>query len=158
MKEQNVILVDKNDNQIGLMPKMEAHSKGLLHRAFSVFILNGKNELMLQKRAVNKYHSPGLWTNTCCSHPNEGESILSAGRRRLKEEMGIYTELNEVFHFIYKAPFDNGLIEYELDDETDQKFGAGVLYNINKRSAVSFEMSSSKIFDASMKIGYQLNF
>ena len=134
MKEQNVILVDENDNQIGLMPKMEAHSKGLLHRAFSVFILNGKNELMLQKRAVNKYHSPGLWTNTCCSHPSEGESILSAGRRRLNEEMGIYTELNEVFHFIYKAPFDNGLIEYELDHVLIGNYYNDPIININEVS------------------------
>ena len=105
MKEQNVILVDKNDNQIGLMPKMEAHSKGLLHRAFSVFILNGKNELMLQKRAINKYHSPGLWTNTCCSHPRDGESVLDAGARRLKEEMGFETKLDSLLSFVYRAKF-----------------------------------------------------
>ena len=115
MKEEQVILVDKNDQQIGLMPKMEAHEKGLLHRAFSVFIFNDKGETMLQQRASDKYHSPGLWTNTCCSHQRDGESSIEAGRRRLQEEMGFSCELEEVFSFIYKAPFDNGLTEHELD-------------------------------------------
>lgn len=110
-----VILVDEQDNQIGLMPKMMAHEKALLHRAFSVFIFNGKNELMLQQRALHKYHSPGLWTNTCCSHQREGESNIEAGKRRLMEEMGFETELKETTSFIYKAPFDNGLTEHELD-------------------------------------------
>ncbi len=97
------------------MPKMEAHEKGVLHRAFSVFILNDKNQLMLQQRALHKYHSPGLWTNTCCSHQRDGEDNISAGKRRLQEEMGFETELSEVTSFIYKAPFDNGLTEHELD-------------------------------------------
>ncbi len=115
MREEKVILVDKNDNPIGLMNKLEAHEKALLHRAFSVFILNDKNELMLQQRAHHKYHSPLLWTNTCCSHQRENESNIEAGTRRLREEMGFETELKEMFHFIYKAPFDNGLTEHELD-------------------------------------------
>jgi isopentenyl-diphosphate delta-isomerase len=115
MKEENVILVNENDEQIGLMPKMEAHEKAALHRAFSVFILNDKNEVMLQQRAMNKYHSPLLWTNTCCSHQRVGESNIEAGSRRLYEEMGIKTELKELFSFIYKAPFENGLTEHELD-------------------------------------------
>ncbi|NAS29687.1 isopentenyl-diphosphate Delta-isomerase [Flavobacteriaceae bacterium R38] len=115
MQEEKVILVDTNDEQIGLMPKLEAHEKGLLHRAFSVFILNDKNELMLQQRALDKYHSPGLWTNTCCSHQREGESNIDAGMRRLKEEMGFTTGLEERVSFIYKAPFDNGLTEHEFD-------------------------------------------
>ena len=115
MLEENVILVDTNDEQIGLMPKLEAHEKAVLHRAFSVFILNNKNEIMLQQRAHQKYHSPLLWTNTCCSHQREGESNIQAGSRRLFEEMGFKTELKELFHFIYKAPFDNGLTEHELD-------------------------------------------
>lgn len=115
MKEENVILVNKNDEQIGLMPKLEAHEKAVLHRAFSVFVLNNKNEIMLQQRAQHKYHSPLLWTNTCCSHQREGETNLQAGSRRLFEEMGFKTELKELFHFIYKAPFDNGLTEHELD-------------------------------------------
>lgn len=115
MIEENVILVNEKDEQIGLMPKLEAHEKAALHRAFSVFVLNNKNELMLQQRAKHKYHSPLLWTNTCCSHQREGETNIGAGVRRLREEMGFETELTELFHFIYKAPFDNGLTEHELD-------------------------------------------
>jgi len=115
MTEEKVILVNENDEQIGLMPKLEAHEKAQLHRAFSIFILNSKNEVMLQQRASEKYHSPLLWTNTCCSHQREGETNIQAGNRRLREEMGFSTELKELFHFIYKAPFDNGLTEHELD-------------------------------------------
>ena len=115
MKEEKVILVDREDNPVGTLPKMEAHEKGVLHRAFSVFILNQKGELMLQQRALHKYHSPGLWTNTCCSHQREGEENLQAGTRRLEEEMGFSVALEELFSFIYKAPFDNGLTEHELD-------------------------------------------
>ena len=115
MAEENVILVNQNDEQIGLMPKLEAHEKAVLHRAFSVFVLNSKNEIMLQQRAHQKYHSPLLWTNTCCSHQREGETNIQAGSRRLYEEMGFKTELKELFYFIYKAPFDNGLTEHELD-------------------------------------------
>lgn len=115
MKEENVILVDENDKQIGTMPKMEAHEKALLHRAFSVFIMNEKGETMLQQRAVDKYHSPLLWTNTCCSHQRVGESNTEAGKRRLQEEMGFVAELDELISFIYKTPFDNGLTEHEFD-------------------------------------------
>ena len=114
MKEQ-VILVDEQDNPIGLMEKIEAHEKALLHRAFSVFVFNKKGELMLQQRAAHKYHSPLLWTNTCCSHQRDGETSIEAGKRRLEEEMGFTCDLEEVFWFIYKAPFDNGLTEHELD-------------------------------------------
>ena len=115
MSTEKVILVDKNDNQVGVMPKLEAHQKGLLHRAFSVFIFNSKYELLLQKRASSKYHSGGLWTNTCCSHPREGEEILDAAKRRLIEEMGIDTSLRKVHDFIYKAELDNDLTEHEFD-------------------------------------------
>jgi len=115
MVEEKVILVNENDEQIGLMPKLEAHKKAILHRAFSVFILNSNGELMLQQRAAHKYHSPLLWTNTCCSHQRDGETNLEAGKRRLLEEMGFECELKEIFSFIYKAPFDNGLTEHELD-------------------------------------------
>ena len=115
MTEENVILVNEKDEPIGLMPKLEAHQKAVLHRAFSVFVLNENNEIMLQQRAEHKYHSPLLWTNTCCSHQREGENNIQAGQRRLFEEMGFVTELKELFHFIYKAPFDNGLTEHELD-------------------------------------------
>ena len=115
MSEEKVILVDKNDNQVGLMPKLEAHEKGVLHRAFSIFIFNSKYELLLQRRASSKYHSGGLWTNTCCSHPREGEDILDAANRRLDEEMGIKTSLRKVYDFIYKAELDNQLTEHEFD-------------------------------------------
>ncbi len=115
MKEELVVLVNENDEKIGLMPKQEAHEKGLLHRAFSVFVFNSKNQLMLQQRAWHKYHSPGLWTNTCCSHQRDGETSVDAGKRRLMEEMGFSTDLRETTTFIYKAPFDNGLTEHELD-------------------------------------------
>ena len=115
MEEEKVILVNELDEQIGLMPKLEAHQKAVLHRAFSVFILNDKKEIMLQQRVQHKYHSPLLWTNTCCSHQREGETNIQAGNRRLFEEMGFKTEIKELFHFIYKAPFDNGLTEHELD-------------------------------------------
>ena len=115
MKEEQVILVNEKDEKIGLMAKMEAHEKALLHRAFSVFIFNDKNELMLQQRAAHKYHSPLLWTNTCCSHQRDGETNVEAGKRRLQEEMGFVCDIKEVTSFIYKAPFDNGLTEHELD-------------------------------------------
>ncbi|WP_194850951.1 isopentenyl-diphosphate Delta-isomerase [Nonlabens antarcticus] len=115
MVEEKVILVNEKDEQIGLMEKIEAHKKALLHRAFSVFVVNDKNEIMLQQRALEKYHSPGLWTNTCCSHQREGETNIEAGKRRLMEEMGFKTDLKELFHFIYIAPFDNGLTEHEFD-------------------------------------------
>ncbi|HLS30493.1 MAG TPA: isopentenyl-diphosphate delta-isomerase, partial [Flavobacteriaceae bacterium] len=103
MGKEKVILVNEKDEPIGLMEKIEAHEKGLLHRAFSVFIYNDKNEIMLQQRAAHKYHSPGLWTNTCCSHPREGETVEDAGKRRLQEEMGFETEVKHVTSFIYKA-------------------------------------------------------
>lgn len=115
MKEPQVILVDEKDQKIGLMPKLEAHQKGVLHRAFSVFIFNDKDELLLQQRALEKYHTPGLWANTCCSHQLDGETSIEAGKRRLKEEMGFTTDLKEATTFIYKAEFDNGLTEHELD-------------------------------------------
>ena len=112
---EKVILVDKKDNEVGTMEKQEAHVKGLLHRAFSVFIFNDKNELLLQRRAVKKYHSGGLWTNTCCSHPRQNEKTEDAAKRRLLEEMGMRSTLKKQFDFIYKAKLDNNLYEHELD-------------------------------------------
>lgn len=112
---ENVILVDKNDQSLGLMEKMEAHVKGELHRAFSVFIFNNDGEMMLQQRALTKYHSPGLWTNTCCSHPRDGEKTKDAAHRRMVEEMGFDCEIEEVFTFIYKSDVGQGLIEHEFD-------------------------------------------
>lgn len=115
MPEEMVVLVNEQDEKIGLMPKLEAHQKGILHRAFSVFIFNDKQQLLLQQRALSKYHSPGLWTNTCCSHQRDGETSIQAGERRLQEEMGFTAPLKAATTFIYKAPFDNGLTEHELD-------------------------------------------
>jgi len=112
---EEVILVDENDNPLGLMEKMEAHEKGLLHRAFSVFIFNEKGDFLLQQRAATKYHSPLLWSNSCCSHPRNGETVLEAANRRLMEEMGLVCDLKQQFYFIYKADLGNGLHEHELD-------------------------------------------
>ena len=137
MKEEKVILVNEKDEPIGLMPKMEAHEKALLHRAFSVFIFNDKNELMLQQRALGKYHSPGLWTNTCCSHQREGESNIDAGMRRLQEEMGFSVPLEESISFIYKAPFDNGLTEHEFDHILLGKFNDEP--NINREEVADWK-------------------
>ena len=109
MQEEKVVLVDQKNNQIGLMPKMEAHLKGVLHRAFSVIIFNSSGEIMLQKRASTKYHTPKLWSNTCCSHQREKENNISAGKRRLKEEMGFVTNLYDFDSFIYHVSFSNGL-------------------------------------------------
>jgi isopentenyl-diphosphate delta-isomerase len=112
---EEVILVDELDNEIGTKEKMQAHKEALLHRAFSVFIFNKKGELLLQRRALNKYHSPGLWTNTCCSHPRPNEILMNAAKRRLVEEMGFDCDLFYQFNFIYKASLDQGMTEHELD-------------------------------------------
>jgi isopentenyl-diphosphate delta-isomerase len=138
--QDQVILVNEYDQELGLMEKHEAHRKGLLHRAFSAFVFNSKGELLLQRRAFGKYHSEGLWTNTCCSHPISGESIIDAGKRRLSEEMGFETDLTPSFNFIYKAELDNGFTEFELDhvligisDETP---------HLNTAEAMSFKWAS----------------
>jgi isopentenyl-diphosphate delta-isomerase len=115
MAEQMLVLVDEQDNPTGYMEKMEVHRKALLHRAFSVFLFNSNGEMLLQRRAMNKYHSGGLWTNTCCSHPYPGETPAEAGRRRMKEELGFETAVKPIFSFIYKAALDNELTEYEFD-------------------------------------------
>ncbi len=114
-KYNEVVLVDRADVVMGTMEKMEAHVKGLLHRAFSVFVFNSNNELLLQRRASHKYHSPGLWSNSCCSHPFLNESIDLAAKRRTQEELGIDIYPEKIFDFIYKASFDNGLTEHEYD-------------------------------------------
>ncbi len=115
MKGTYLILVDENDNPVGVMEKIEAHRKALLHRAISVFIINSNGEWILQKRALDKYHSRGLWTNTCCTHPSPGESDIESANRRLIEEMGIDCKLRELFSFVYKEKLDNELTEYEFD-------------------------------------------
>lgn len=127
--EEIIICVDKNDNEIGYIEKMDAHIKGILHRALSVFIFNEKKELLLQKRYSCKYHSPSLWTNTCCTHPNKSESTISAAKRRLQEEMGFSCDLKEVFSFIYYIKFDNNLIEHEFDHVYFGKYSDKIIMN-----------------------------
>jgi len=119
---EKVILVDKNDKEIGIGEKLRTHKEGKLHRAFSIFVFNSNGELLLQRRAKSKYHSGGLWTNTCCSHPRVGEALREAVHRRLKEEMGFDCELKEAFTFAYKVKFDNGLFENEYDHVFIGKF------------------------------------
>lgn len=112
---EKVILVDEHDREIGLEEKLQAHIDGKLHRAISVFIFNDQQEMLLQRRALHKYHCGGLWSNTCCSHPRPGENVLAAAERRLYEEMGIRCALKKVSEFVYRAPLENGLIEHEFD-------------------------------------------
>jgi len=144
-----VQLVDKHDKPIGAMEKLLAHEKGELHRALSVLIVNSNNEILLQRRALGKYHSPGLWTNTCCSHPYPGEDTLEAAKRRLKEEMGMTANLEFVFKFLYKCDFDNGLIEYELDHvfigKTDDT------PHINTDEAMAFSWMSIQDLETNME-------
>ena len=110
-----VVLIDPKDREIGQMEKLAAHREGRLHRAFSVFVFNAKGELLLQQRAATKYHSASLWTNTCCGHPRPGETLVAAGERRLKEEMGLSIPLRTTFHFTYRAELEHGLVEHEMD-------------------------------------------
>lgn len=127
--EQEVVLVNEKDEVTGAAGKMEAHEKGLLHRAFSVFIFNSKGEMLLQQRAISKYHSGGLWTNACCSHPGPGEEIAAAAKKRLNEEMGFDTPVKKYFDFIYKVNFENGLTEYEFDHVFAGEYDGPVNYN-----------------------------
>lgn len=113
--EEFVILVDEKDNELGTMEKMEAHEKGLLHRAFSVFVFDKDGNFLIHQRAKEKYHSGGLWTNACCSHPRHGETTKDAAKRRLQEEMGFVCDVEKKFSFVYKRSLDKGLIEHEFD-------------------------------------------
>ncbi|WP_459477577.1 isopentenyl-diphosphate Delta-isomerase [Clostridium saccharoperbutylacetonicum] len=128
MKEY-IIAVDELDNEIGKIEKMEAHHKGVLHRAFSILVFNSRNQLLLQKRNIKKYHSPGLWTNTCCSHPRYGEKLEEAIYRRLKEEMGFTCELKEIFSFIYKVELEKDLFENEFDHVFVGKYHGEIIAN-----------------------------
>ena len=122
----------------GLMEKLEAHRKGILHRAFSIFIFNNKNEMLLQQRAMNKYHSGGLWTNACCSHPKPGETTEAAALRRLKEELGFETPIEKIFDFTYKASFENGLTEYEFDHVFTGVYNGEINFNKHEVQDVCF--------------------
>ncbi len=115
MKQEHVILVSHDDEAQGVMEKMEAHRKGVLHRAVSVFIINSRGQWLLQRRARQKYHSAGMWSNAACTHPQQGEDNLAAARRRLREEMGLDAGLKEVFSFVYRARLDHSLVEHEFD-------------------------------------------
>jgi isopentenyl-diphosphate delta-isomerase len=129
---EDVILVNEQDEEIGAMEKMQAHREGILHRAFSVFIFNSKGEMLLQQRALKKYHSGGLWTNACCSHPRPGEETQEAAERRLKEELGFETPLEKIFHFTYRSTFDNGLTEHEFDHVFSGRYDGEVNFNKNE--------------------------
>lgn len=148
---EEVLLVDEQDVQIGVMEKMEAHIQGKLHRAFSIFIFNDKGEMLLQQRATEKYHSGGLWTNACCSHPRPQEDNLDAANRRLVEEMGFKTPLKKIFNFVYKASFDNGLVEHEFDHVFMGIYNGRITPNVNEVKDFQF-LSIQKI-----KSGIALN-
>ncbi|NCU02751.1 MAG: isopentenyl-diphosphate Delta-isomerase [Chitinophagaceae bacterium] len=134
-----VILVNESDEVIGSMEKMEAHEKALLHRAFSVFLFDKEGNMLLQKRAASKYHSPSLWTNACCSHPMPGEETKDAALRRLKEELGFTTTINKAFHFTYKAVFDNGLTEHEFDHVFVGEYDGNMQLNPEEVSEVCYK-------------------
>ncbi len=139
MKLPQVILVNEKGEAIGAMEKMEAHKNGILHRAFSVFVFNSKGEMLLQQRALHKYHSGGLWTNACCSHPQPGEEIMQAAGRRLKEEMGFETPVSEIFDFIYKTDFNNGLTEHEFDHVFAGEYDGPVNFNQEEVKAICYK-------------------
>ena len=139
MAEEEVILVDATDRPIGTMEKMIAHQfGGKLHRAFSAFVFNNKDELLLQRRALNKYHSGGLWTNTCCSHPRPGENTIDAGKRRMKEELGISCNLVEAFTFIYQAALDNETTEYEFEHVLIGKYEGELFINHDEVDSIKW--------------------
>lgn len=135
-----VILVDENDKEIGTEEKMKTHKEGKLHRAFSIFIFNSKGEMLLQKRAKSKYHSGGLWSNACCSHPRPEENLEQSTHRRLKEEMGFDCDLQKAFHFVYKTSLDNNLTEYEFDHVFIGEYDEEV--KINQNEAEDFKWVS----------------
>ena len=151
---EKVILVDEHDDVLGSMEKMEAHQKGMLHRAFSILIFNSKGELLLQKRSVSKYHSGGLWTNTCCSHPTLDESVTSAARKRLKFEMGIDVETEFAFKFIYKTTLDKSLIEHELDYVLSGTFDGTPI--INKDEVSEWKFMSLNELKNNMKLSPEI--
>jgi isopentenyl-diphosphate delta-isomerase len=147
--EQQVILVNEKDEVTGTAGKMEAHQTGLLHRAFSIFVFNSQGEMLLQQRAIDKYHSGGLWTNACCSHPNPGEQIQEAAQKRLKEEMGFVIPITKSFEFVYKANFENGLTEYEFDHVFVGEYDGPV--NYNKEEVMNFSYKSMNDIKTSLQ-------
>jgi isopentenyl-diphosphate delta-isomerase len=149
MNKEKVILVDENDTAIGEAEKMQVHIDGVLHRAFSIFIFNTNGEMLLQQRALSKYHSGGLWTNACCSHPLPGEDIIDAAKRRLQEEMGFNTPIKKIFDFVYKAKLENGLTEYEFDHVFTGGYDGGVSFN--KEEVMDFQFKSMASIEEELK-------
>ena len=148
--EEQVVLISENDEVVGLMDKMQAHENGLLHRAFSVFLFNEKGEVLLQKRAAEKYHSPNQWTNAVCSHPRDGETYLEAAQRRLQEELGIEgMELTPKFHFIYKADVGGNLWEHELDHVFTGNYDGN--FSLNEEEVSEVRYITMKALDAEME-------
>lgn len=142
MERTELILVDANDKETGSCEKMEAHQKGLLHRAFSIFIFDRKGEMLLQQRAVDKYHSGGLWTNACCSHPGPRENTMISAGNRLNDELGFRTELEKVFDFVYRAEFSNGLIEHEFDHVYAGEYQDSIPFNRNEVAGICYKSMS----------------
>jgi len=142
MNEQEVILVNEQDEAIGTMKKMEAHEKGLLHRAFSVFIFDSRGRMLLQQRATGKYHGAHLWTNACCSHPFPGEVVYKAAERRLREELGFAAPLHELFSFTYKAEVENNLVEHEFDHVFAGRYDGSIQPNSQEVSDILYEEMS----------------
>ena len=148
--EEQVVLISENDEVLGLMDKMQAHENGLLHRAFSVFLFNEKGEVLLQKRAAEKYHSPNQWTNAVCSHPRDGETYLEGAQRRLKEELGIEAmELSPKFHFIYKADVGGNLWEHELDHVFTGNYNGN--FSLNDEEVSEIRYITMEALDAEME-------
>jgi isopentenyl-diphosphate Delta-isomerase len=150
---EEVILVDINDNPVGTMEKLEAHKKGLLHRAISVIVFNSNGEMLIQKRAASKYHSAGLWTNACCSHPRPEEDTETASKRRLYEEMGINTDLKFAYKFIYRASLDNNLVEHELDHVFTGQFNDAP--KINRDEVADWKYVDTKVLIDDVKTNPQ---
>lgn len=146
--EDQVVLVDEKDNQIGAMGKLMAHRTGALHRAFSIFVFNDQGKLLLQQRAKGKYHSGGLWTNTCCSHPRPGEDVIVAAHCRLKEEMGFDCELKNVYNFMYQAALDNNLVEHEFDHVLAGRFNGSP--NPNREEAENWKWADPAVLKHDM--------
>lgn len=144
MERTEVILVDGRDVETGTCEKMEAHERGFLHRAFSIFIFDSEGKMLLQQRALHKYHSGGLWTNACCSHPLPGEDTADGAHRRLKEEMGIETPVKKVFDFVYRSHFQNGLTEHEFDHVFAGEYEGEIIYNSDEVMDLAF-MSMDKL-------------
>lgn len=139
MGTDQVILVNEKDETLGVMDKTRAHQEALLHRAFSIFIFNSSGQMLLQQRALDKYHSAGLWSNACCSHPRPGETVEQAARRRLHEELGFAAPLESLFKFIYKAKVGNGLTEFEFDHVLAGEYDGPVVFNTDEVNSISFK-------------------